>query len=167
MAESDPLSISLNHDRWATTQILDACAKLTPEQFHRRFEVGPGSLHDTLVHMVSAMRTWNDTLVGRENRPRPDGDSVKRSVEQIRGLFEEAFGELAHEARRGSLSAMATRTLRDGRTVTLTRGAIVMHVTTHEMHHRAQCLNMLRHVGVTPLPPSSVTEWAWVADASR
>jgi hypothetical protein len=27
--------------------MLDACAKLTDEQFHHRFEIGPGSLHDT------------------------------------------------------------------------------------------------------------------------
>jgi uncharacterized damage-inducible protein DinB len=39
-----------------------------------------------------------------------------------------------------------------------------MQVTTHAMHHRAQCLNMLRHLGVTPLPPSSVAEWTWLAD---
>ena len=30
------------------------------------------------------------------------------------------------------------------------------------MHHRAQCLNMLRQLGVTPLPPSSVAEWTWL-----
>ena len=50
------------------------------------------------------------------------------------------------------------------RTITLPRGVMVIHVTTHGMHHRAQGLNMLRHIGVTPLPPSSVTEWAWLGD---
>jgi uncharacterized damage-inducible protein DinB len=43
-------------------------------------------------------------------------------------------------------------------------GAILTHATTHGMHHRAQCLNMLRHLGVTPLPQSSVIEWTWTAD---
>jgi uncharacterized damage-inducible protein DinB len=33
---------------------------------------------------------------------------------------------------------------------------------THGMHHRAQCLNMLRRLGVQPLPPSSVAEWTWL-----
>jgi len=36
---------------------------------------------------------------------------------------------------------------------------VITHVTTHGMHHRAQCLNMLRHVGVNPLPQSSVLQW--------
>jgi hypothetical protein len=32
------------------------------------------------------------------------------------------------------------------------------------MHHRAQCLNMLRHIGLTPLPLSSVLEWIRTVD---
>ena len=164
MPESDPLAISLAHDRWATTQVLDACARLDPDPFHRRFDLGPGSLHDTLTHLVSAARTWNDTLAGRAPRPRPDGDGLSRTPGQLRELFEEAWEELATEARRRPLDELATRTLRDGRTLTLTRGAIVLHVTTHGMHHRAQCLNMLRHAGVSPLPPSGVTEWAWLGE---
>jgi len=55
--------------------------------------------------------------------------------------------------------------MRDGRTFDITRGAVVAHVTTHGMHHRAQCLNMLRQLGVSPLPPSSVVEWTWSGDA--
>ena len=70
MAEGDPLQILLLHDRWATSQVLNACATLTNEQFHQRFEMGPGSLHDTLTHVLGAMRTWTDTLTGRESRPR-------------------------------------------------------------------------------------------------
>ncbi|RMH26245.1 MAG: hypothetical protein D6693_07555 [Planctomycetota bacterium] len=41
---------------------------------------------------------------------------------------------------------------------------MVTHVCTHGMHHRAQCLNMLRRLGVETLPPSSVVEWMLTAD---
>ena len=54
---------------------------------------------------------------------------------------------------------------RGDRTFTFARGAVLSHVMTHGMHHRAQCLNMLRHVGVDPVPPSSVLEWIMMADA--
>jgi uncharacterized damage-inducible protein DinB len=59
---------------------------------------------------------------------------------------------------------MVTRRVRDGRTIELTRGAVLAQVVTHGMHHRAQCLNMLRQLGVTPLPASSVVEWAVMGD---
>jgi hypothetical protein len=31
--------------------------------------------------------------------------------------------------------------------------------------HRAQRLNMLRRLGVQPLPPSSVAAWSWLGEA--
>ncbi len=165
MPASDPIQILLAHDHWASEQILNACAALTSDQFHRRFDIGPGSLHDTLAHLISAMRTWTDTLVGREHRPRPDEDGQRRSVEQFRTLLEESCAEFASEVRRGPLDPIVTRRLRTGKTTQITRGAVLSHVVTHGMHHRAQCLNMLRQLGVKPLPPSSVMEWTWLGEA--
>ena len=61
---------------------------------------------------------------------------------------------------------MVTR-VREGQVIRLTRAGVITQVTTHGMHHRAQCLNMLRHLGVKPLPPSSVIEWVRAVDAQR
>jgi uncharacterized damage-inducible protein DinB len=164
MPESDPLQILLSHDRWATTQLLDACGKLSADQFHQRFDIGPGSLHDALTHIVGAMRAWTDNLVGVEQRPRLETDGQRRTPEQLRSMLDEAHDAFAAEARRRPLEEMVTRQLKDGRTIHLTRGAVLTHVTTHGMHHRAQCLNMFRRLAVSPLPPSSVTEWTWLGD---
>jgi uncharacterized damage-inducible protein DinB len=165
MPQSDLLEILLAHDRWATAQILDACANLPPDQFHRQFDIGPGSLHDTLTHVLGAMRTWTDTLAGTEPpRPRIETDGQQRTPAQLRALLDESCEQFHHEARRRPMSEIVTRRLRDGRTFQFTRAAAIGQVTTHGMHHRAQCLNMLRHLGVSPLPPSSVAEWAWLAD---
>ena len=154
--EGDLLPILLSHDRWATVQVLSACANLTADQFHRRFDIGPGSLHDTLTHVVSAMRTWTETLAAAEPRPRLESDGQRRTSAQIASLLEESWREFAAEARRRPLDEIVTRRTRDGRTIRITRGAVVAQVTTHGMHHRAQCLNMLRQLGVSPLPPGSV-----------
>jgi len=165
MPESDLLQILLSHDRWATAQMLDACARLTPEQFHRRFDIGPGSLHDTLTHVVGAMRTWTETLAGAEPGPRLEADGQRRTPGELLSLVEAACHALSAEARRRPLGERVTRRLRDGRTIDLTRAAVIAQVTTHGMHHRAQCLNMLRQLGVTPLPPSSVAEWTWLGES--
>jgi uncharacterized damage-inducible protein DinB len=164
MPQGDVLEILLSHDRWASAQILEACSELSADQFQQRFDMGPGSLHDTLMHVVGAMRTWTDTLAGTEPRPRLEGDGQRRTPRQIRELFEESWREFSTEARRLPLAETVIRRLRDGRTLTFTRGAVVAQVTTHGMHHRAQCLNMLRQLGVEKLPPSSVSEWTWLGD---
>ena len=124
-----------------------------------------------VIHTVGPV--WNgggkgeaETLAGWEPRPRPETDGRRRTPEEIRALLEESWRELSAEAGRRPLDEMVNRRLRDGRTVVLTRGAVLTHVTTHGMHHRAQCLNMLRQLGVTPLPASSVAEWTWMGETS-
>jgi uncharacterized damage-inducible protein DinB len=164
MPASDPLDILLAHDRWATRQILNVCGKLAPEHFHRRFEMGPGSLHDTVTHMLAAMRVWADLLAGREQRERLEG--TNRSVEELRRLQDQIADDLEASARAHPLEGMVVR-VRGGQSFPITRGAVLTHVATHGMHHRAQCLNMLRQLGVSPLPPSSVVEWTRMAEGGR
>ena len=159
MPQNDPIQILFAHDRWATGTILVACSKLPGEDFHRRFDIGLGSLHDTLTHIVGATRSWTDTLSGQPARPRPESDGQRRTPDQLRAMFDESHEEFTTESRRRPLEEIVTRHMRDGQTFDLSRGAVIAHVPTHNMHHRAQCLNMLRHLGVKPLPPSSVAEW--------
>jgi uncharacterized damage-inducible protein DinB len=162
MPTSDVLEIMLAHDRWATRALIDACAALTPEQLRHRFEMGPGSLHDTAAHIVGSMRRWGDVLAGRAERPRLEASAPAPA--DLRALHDEIATDLHASARAHPPHELVTAS-RAGRSFTFTRGAILAHVLTHGMHHRAQCLNMLRRLGVEPLPPSSVIEWVMTADA--
>ena len=158
MPTSDPTEILLAHNEWATRNILHACAALSPEQFHRRFEMGPGSLHDTTTHLLGSLRGWTDMLAGRDERPRLEADQQRRTPAELLSLFDEIGGDFLAVIKAHPLEELVTRS-RGGKSYTFPRGGVLTHVTTHGMHHRAQCLNMLRHVGVTPLPKSSVLEW--------
>jgi uncharacterized damage-inducible protein DinB len=156
MAASNPLDILLAHDHWATRQLLQACTGLSAAQFHQRFEIGQGSLHDTTSHIVGVMRRWGDLLAGREQRARLE--DTPHTPTELLTLLDEIAADFAAFAQAHPLTEIVTGT-RDGRTYSFSRGGIITHVATHGMHHRAQCLNMLRHLGVSPLPPSSVLEW--------
>ena len=151
------LTILLTHNRWANRNILDACALLTEDQLHRRFEMGPGSLHDTLLHTIFAMGAWADVLSNRPVRPRPDGERFP--INQLRAMHEALCDELDRLAAARPLDETVSRT-RDGTTYNYTRAVALTHVTTHGIHHRAQCLNMLRHMDIAPLPKSSIAEWS-------
>jgi uncharacterized damage-inducible protein DinB len=133
------------------------CGTLTEEQFHQPFEMGPGSLHDTITHTLGAMRGWGDMLGGREQRPRLE-QGGRRSVEELSTLLEEVSDDLEASAAAHPLDEVVSGE-RGERTFRFTRGGVLMHVTTHGMHHRAQCLNMLRQLGVDRLPRSAVVEW--------
>jgi uncharacterized damage-inducible protein DinB len=162
MPTSNPTDILLAHDTWATRNMIDACSKLTDEQFHQRFEMGPGSLHDTITHMIAAKQGWADLIASRDARPRLE-PSTRRSPAELRALLDETDADFARHAQAHPLDEIVSRE-RGGKTYSFTRGAVITHVTTHGIHHRAQCLNMLRRLGVTPLPSSSVMEWTWLGD---
>ncbi|MFT3683717.1 MAG: DinB family protein [Phycisphaerales bacterium] len=170
---SNPLDVLLRHDHWGTRRVLEVCGELAPEQFQRRFDMGPGSLHETLTHVVGAMRRWCDRLLQRPIRPAVDNpprnvgmpsDYRVRTPGEIIALLDEAGAELvsiAADVRRpGGLGLESEITFAlDGTTYRTTRGAAFVHVTTHGTHHRAQCLNMLRQLGVTRLPELTVIDW--------
>lgn len=163
---ADPLDLLLGHDAWATGELLRACALLSEEQWHRRFDIGPGSLHDTLTHVVGAMLRWADRVDGPPRALRPSiEDGTCRSPASLRRLLAEAAADLAASTARARQRGLGTHvdvTL-GGTPYRLTLGAMLVHVATHGMHHRAQCLNMLRRLaapGVSDqLPDLDALEW--------
>ncbi|MFG0283597.1 MAG: DinB family protein [Phycisphaerales bacterium JB039] len=158
---SDPTDILLAHNLWATRTLLEACAKLTPEQWRQTFDMGPGSLHDTTTHILGALRGWADFLAGRE--PRVRLEEGQRTPQELIELLEEIDADITASVRAHPADELVSAE-RGGRTYTFARGAILTHVMTHGFHHRAQCLNMLRRLGVDPLPPSSVVEWIMMGE---
>lgn len=161
MKVSQPHAVMIAHDRWANAQMYEACRGLSEEQFHQKFEMGCGSLHDNLVHNLGAMRGWTDVLNASEQRPRLEG--LHLDVDGVVKLQDEVTGDFEAAALQGSFDDVLTPE-RNGQVYTFTRGGILAHVMTHSMHHRAQCLNMLRQLGVEQLPMSSVMEWMLMGD---
>src|SRR5580658_8462433 len=88
MAHSNPLDILLLHNHWANRKMIETCLALTSEQFHRTFEIGRGSLHNSIVHILGAMRNWTDMLEGREIRPRIEA-GPQRTPDELLAMLEE------------------------------------------------------------------------------
>ena len=52
---TDILNRLLGHNAWTTQQLLDRARELPPGQYVQRFDIGPGSVHDTLLHIIDVM----------------------------------------------------------------------------------------------------------------
>ena len=154
---TDPPIVLLDFDAWANDQLFDACQPLSNEDLDRSFEMGLGTLRKTMTHMLGAMRGWTDVLIEADPpRPRLEHDP-DRSVDDLRKLHETISPAFRLACFDGSHGDVLTPD-RNGKTHKFSRGGIMMHVMTHSMHHRAQCLNMLRHLG-REQPQSSVMHW--------
>jgi len=162
---TNPSAVLIAHDRWANAQLYAACQSLSDEQFVQSFEMGTGSIHNNLVHNLGAMRGWTDVLDETPSRPRLE----ERIEDQPYTLdeIEKLHGEITKDFERAALARPFETVInreRGGQVYTFTVGGILTHVMTHSMHHRAQCLNMLRQLGVEGLPMSSVMEWMLMHD---
>jgi predicted O-methyltransferase YrrM/uncharacterized damage-inducible protein DinB len=162
---SDPIDLLLAHDAWATREVLAACAPLDADSWHRRFEIGLGSLHETLTHIVGAMLRWADRIDGPPRPLRPSIEGTVRTAAELRTLLDAAESELAAAAARArsrGLDTVVEVTL-GGTSYRFTLGAMLVHVATHGSHHRAQGLNMLRRLGLPGvsdrLPEIDVLDW--------
>ena len=153
---TDPSSVLIAHDRWANQHLYQACKALTQEQLNKPFDMGTGSIHNNLVHNLSAMQAWTDVL--NELPRRPDIEDNAYTIDQIIELHAPTTADFEQAAISKPFDTVISRE-RGGQTYTFTAGGILTHVMTHSMHHRAQCLNMLRHLGVQSQPMSSVAEW--------
>jgi uncharacterized damage-inducible protein DinB len=111
MPTSDPIEILLAHDRWASQQILLACDALSSQQFHQRFDLGPGSLHNTITHILTAIRRCTDMLANHEVRPALEG---ARDAKQLSLLLDETAADLAQAAKSQPLKNLVFRE-RDGK----------------------------------------------------
>jgi uncharacterized damage-inducible protein DinB len=156
---SDPYDILLGHNRWANAQVLRRCEPLTDDEFHRRFDIGPGTLHDTMTHVVGAILRWSDRIGRRTLRPSIEGRAPgaaaaeampRRRADELLALNEQAcagFAEVVREAKVAGLLGEVRDWTFGAETSRFNVAAAIVHVTNHGMHHRAQCMNMLKRLG--------------------
>jgi uncharacterized damage-inducible protein DinB len=161
---SDPLDILIAHHRWGTKTVLDACVALSEDQFHRRFEMGVGSLHDTLLHIVRCVEGWTARVQDVDWPRQPESTHRVAELIEMNDESVDRLADLVAKYRReDALGIVVSKTFYPADAspidVRFTRGAAITHCLVHGTHHRAQALNMLRQLGVAPLPELDVMDW--------
>lgn len=155
------------HRAWVNLKLLDAADRLNDEALHRPLAIGQGSVWKSVVHMYAAEFTWLAALGGDEQPVVPGDLPTKLPGNQEAGggigsLDELRSTWLAVEDRwRAHLKQLAAdqleqlvakRVSSSGQRLSTRRLDILLHVCTHAHYTAAQTVNMLRQLGVTPLP---------------
>lgn len=150
------LQVLLDHNTWATRVLIEACRGLTAEQFHQKFDIGLGSLHDTLRHIIGAMLRWADRIDRRTVRTSIEDEPATSSAHDFLTLLSQADGELRAIAtaleRSGEWSVLIDFPNGSGGMFTFSKAAAMVHVMTHGAHHRAQAVHIRRRLGLAALP---------------
>ena len=145
------LDRELDHHVWATNRLLRACDDLETAQFEQVFPIGLGSLGATLRHVIGSTDRWADRLHPETPDPSPHVAADTRTVAELYGAMARADEKLRTAIDRilelDALEVPMDFTLAAGGVVSFSYGAGVIHVLSHGVHHRAQCLWMLRQLG--------------------
>lgn len=148
------------YNRWADRRVLDACRKLTPEQYAAEPVPGWSSVRSSLVHVAIVIDGWVRGVIGETvdsvptEEEMPAVDDIERLLDRAQQNFERLVSTLTPER------LAAPMTLRRGaRSVDLPPWAVLRHVVNHSTYHRGQVASKLRMLGVDP-PATDLVFWA-------
>ena len=154
----DLLDRLLGHDEETTALILRRCKELSADQLHRQFDVDHGSAAALLLHMCLNVEVWTDLMLGQAERVR----KVPEGIDELTRHHETVYREFATMARGVQAEGRLNETyldVLDSPARAKTYGGTILHVITHNMHHRAHLLLVLRWLGLTDLPEGDMLGW--------
>lgn len=140
----------------ARGRILAQARSLSGEAYGRRYEIGSGSIGSTLTHIWVSEWYYIERMMEREVAPYSEWP-VKYETPPALEMIERGWAGQA-DATRAAIRAVRDWdapieyrvTLDDGKRVRVkcTASGLFIQLMLHEVHHRAQLMNMLRHAGV-------------------
>jgi len=147
----DTLRTCFRYTDWAQGEVLASAASLSDEQLDRVFEMGEGTLRKTLGHIRDAEVWWNSNWTKGPGMLFPAGDD-REPVRDIASSYKEVTARRDDFVRGlgdADLRRMVGAQPRPDRKLTLPIGVTMLQLCHHAIHHRAQAVNMLRHVGAS------------------
>ena len=157
----DLLDRLLGHDEWTTGELLRRCGELTHDQMFQTFDIGWSTVQRTLVHMIGNVRMWTDLMAGADASQSGNG-WWEFDLAQLTRAHEESYRDFASLARsvrdeqRWDDEFIDTL---DSPPVAKSLGGGVLHVITHNMHHRSEVLHILARLGLENLPEGDLLGW--------
>ncbi len=139
-------------DQWATLRTIEAVASLTEEQRQKDLGTSFGSIHATLVHILSADRVWlrrwqSGTPVPLKPEDVPGLDALKKQWDACFLDMSNVLRSLTDDA----LAAPFPYTDFRGNPVSLPLEQQMLHKVNHATYHRGQVTTLVRQLGGKPL----------------
>lgn len=138
-------------------RIFDRVRALSPADYSREFPIGLGTLGRTLTHVMICEWMYVERIAGRDVPPYAEWPIQDENPPPFAVLEREWTAQASRT--RAILSAVQDwtaeleyRTVPDvgpPKIVTATYDDLFTQLAFHEIHHRAQALNILRQLGIT------------------
>jgi uncharacterized damage-inducible protein DinB len=148
---AEVLRSQIDYTAWANLRLLDAAAKLSPEELTRDFQTADGSVVDTLAHVFAADRIWLTRITG--GLPHPfisDEDCELPALQTAWPPLMERWKTWAAALTDEQVNSQFSYADLKGNPWTQSVWQVVLHVVNHGTHHRGQIAGFVRSMGHTP-----------------
>lgn len=145
---------------WGTRRLLTLAEKLTDGQLDRPFEMGLGTVRKTFRHLANAEAWWHQNWTMGPAGSFPESET-KESVAELRNRIDSAWAardQFVSRLSAADLSRPVRVKPRPDFTIDFPLGVSLVQLCGHATHHRAQVLNMLRHLSVE-VPQMDLILW--------
>ena len=144
----DLLDRLLQHDDWATTQLLELSRGLSEAQLDQEFDIGHRSLRTTFGHMMVNVGFWTALMTGQP----VDTEREDRSLAALIEHHERSYAAFAAVARQFRDEQRLDGTYVDHYDARKSFGGTILHVVLHNAEHRTEALHILERLGMPDVP---------------
>jgi uncharacterized damage-inducible protein DinB len=146
---TDDFATLFAFNRWANDKMLEACRKLTPEQYNAEPVPGWPPVRTTVWHIAIVTDAWLRAVAGDPDDSIPAETDVKTPDDAAR-ILERAYrtlDKLLPTLTPEMLNSPRTFSRR-GRTTELPPWVVLRHVVNHTTYHRGQVASKLKRFNV-------------------
>ena len=142
------IEVLFEHNFACRKPLLKAVKQLSEEEFTRDLGVGRNSIRDILIHLVNTEIYWIDhvlrgiTTEHIFSKDYADADSIQEAWKSV----ETTTREFLRDQNERGLQHVKSVTWGDV-TVSFTVAKALLHLATHETHHRGLMVGLLRQLG--------------------
>ena len=141
-----------DYNSWANHRVLEACAKLTREQFTCVLKSSFPSVQATLVHIMWAEWLWLERWQGRSHSgPFDDEFSDLAAVRTRWNQIEADLQGFVHGLGAADLDRVVSYKNTKGQEFSNPMKEMLRHLANHGTYHRGQITMMLRQLGAAPV----------------
>lgn len=155
----DILDRYLAYEAWTLRHFISRCRELSPEQLHTPVDVGPGSVHKTVTHIISNLESWTDLMRQRPVRNLPP---IAANVDEYLQRFDAAMADFDDYAKISAAENRLDATyvdVLDNPPVEKSLGGTILHLLTHTTVHRWEIQHMLQRLGLHDLLEGDALGW--------
>ena len=159
----DELADLYAYNAWANDRTIASVEALSDEEYARVLGGGWPSVADTLAHLASATRAWDERFAGRSPERLLTAKDLPRRGDAAAMLraADAALAERVRASTPADREKILAYTNIQGKTKKVPAWAVFRHAVNHASYHRGQIASMVRMLGKEP-KATDLVFWAIV-----